>query len=45
MTADSERRVKLAMYLTGGFMLAEVVGGLVAGSLALLADGGHVGWM
>ena len=42
MTADSERRVKLAMYLTGGFMLAEVAGGLVAGSLALLADAGHM---
>ncbi|AZV32645.1 cation transporter [Cobetia sp. ICG0124] len=42
VTADSERRVMLAMWLTGGFMLAEVVGGLVAGSLALLADAGHM---
>ncbi|WP_088743760.1 cation diffusion facilitator family transporter [Cobetia sp. QF-1] len=42
VTADSEKRVKFAMYLTGGFMLAEVVGGLVAGSLALLADAGHM---
>ncbi|WP_233266463.1 cation diffusion facilitator family transporter [Cobetia sp. L2A1] len=42
MTADSEKRVKFAMYLTGGFMLAEVVGGLIAGSLALLADAGHM---
>lgn len=42
MTADSERRVLWAMLLTGGFMLAEVVGGIVSGSLALLADAGHM---
>ena len=40
--AGNERRVFLAMLLTGGFMLAEVAGGLVAGSLALLADAGHM---
>jgi len=28
--------------LTGGFMVAEVLGGLMAGSLALLADAGHM---
>ena len=39
--AGNERRVFLAMLLTGGFMLAEVAGGVVAGSLALLADAGH----
>ena len=38
----NERRVFWAMLLTGGFMLAEVVGGLVSGSLALLADAGHM---
>ena len=32
----------LAALLTGGFMVAEVVGGIVAGSLALLADAGHM---
>ncbi|MBZ9558326.1 MULTISPECIES: cation diffusion facilitator family transporter [unclassified Modicisalibacter] len=42
VTADSERRVMLAMLLTGGFMLAEVIGGWMAGSLALLADAGHM---
>jgi cobalt-zinc-cadmium efflux system protein len=31
-----------AAWLTGGFMLAEVAGGVVAGSLALLADAGHM---
>lgn len=39
---ESERRLLLAMWLTGGFMLVEVVGGLYAGSLALLADAGHM---
>lgn len=32
----------LAALLTGGFMLAEIAGGIVAGSLALLADAGHM---
>jgi cobalt-zinc-cadmium efflux system protein len=40
--ADNQRRVFIAMLLTGGFMVAEVVGGVVAGSLALLADAGHM---
>lgn len=35
-------RVGLAALLTGAFMLAEVAGGLVSGSLALLADAGHM---
>lgn len=42
VTADSERRVRWAMLLTGVFMLAEVVGGWLSGSLALLADAGHM---
>ncbi|WP_110601230.1 cation diffusion facilitator family transporter [Salinicola lusitanus] len=42
VTADSVRRVRLAMILTAGFMLAEVVGGWISGSLALLADAGHM---
>lgn len=41
-TAHNQRNVFWAMVLTGGFMLAEVVGGVVAGSLALLADAGHM---
>jgi cobalt-zinc-cadmium efflux system protein len=40
--ADNERRVLLTLLLTGGFMVAEVIGGLMAGSLALLADAGHM---
>ncbi|XDA97145.1 cation diffusion facilitator family transporter [Sulfitobacter sp. LCG007] len=38
----SERTIGLAALLTGGFMLVELVGGLVSGSLALLADAGHM---
>ena len=30
------------LVLTAGFMVAEVVGGIAAGSLALLADAGHM---
>ncbi|RKF13851.1 cation diffusion facilitator family transporter [Roseovarius spongiae] len=37
-----ERRIGIAAALTGAFMLAEVTGGLVAGSLALMADAGHM---
>ena len=36
------RRVMLALYLTSAFMLVEVAGGILAGSLALLADAGHM---
>ncbi len=42
MTEGSERKVFLVMLLTGGFMLVEVIGGIVSGSLALLADAGHM---
>lgn len=37
-----ERRLAIAAGLTGAFMLAEVAGGLISGSLALLADAGHM---
>ena len=39
---DSERRVRWALLLTAGFMAVEVVGGIVSGSLALIADAGHM---
>lgn len=35
-------RLGLAAILTGLFMIAEVIGGLISGSLALLADAGHM---
>jgi cobalt-zinc-cadmium efflux system protein len=36
------RRVMVALVLTGAFMLVEVAGGIISGSLALLADAGHM---
>lgn len=40
--ATDKRRVLIAACLTGGFMVAEALGGLFTGSLALLADAGHM---
>jgi cobalt-zinc-cadmium efflux system protein len=39
---DNARRLLLAFCVTAGFMVVEVIGGLVSGSLALLADAGHM---
>ncbi len=41
-TADSRRRVAIAGVLTAVFMVAEITGGLISGSLALLADAAHM---
>jgi cobalt-zinc-cadmium efflux system protein len=38
----NERSVGLAALLTGTFMIVEIVGGALTGSLALLADAGHM---
>lgn len=38
----NERRMFFAAILTGLFMVAEVAGGIYSGSLALLADAGHM---
>ena len=35
-------RVMIALVLTATFMLVEIVGGIISGSLALLADAGHM---
>ena len=40
--STNRRAIGLAAALTGVFMLVEVVGGLVSGSLALIADAGHM---
>lgn len=42
VTPENERRVLLAFLITFSFMLVEVVGGYLSGSLALLADAGHM---
>ncbi len=39
---DNEKRLFRAMLLVGGFMVVEVIGGLLSNSLALLADAGHM---
>lgn len=39
---DNKKRVLIAMVLTFGFMFAEIVGGVISGSLALIADAGHM---
>jgi len=36
------RRLRIALVLTGVFLVAEVVGGVLSNSLALLADAGHM---
>ncbi len=41
-SADSRRRVALAAGLTATFMVVEVIGGILSGSLALLADAAHM---
>lgn len=42
VSAGNERVVLVGFLLTAGFMLAEVVAGLLSGSLALIADAGHM---
>ena len=40
--AGNRRRLAFALVLTATYMVAEIVGGLAANSLALLADAGHM---
>ena len=40
--ADNRRRMQIALAINAAMLAAAVVGGLVTGSLALLADAGHV---
>jgi cobalt-zinc-cadmium efflux system protein len=40
--ADSARRMAIALGINVALLVAEAVGGLITGSLALLADAGHV---
>jgi cobalt-zinc-cadmium efflux system protein len=41
-TDGNIKRVQVALVLTGAFMIVEVIGGILSGSLALLADAGHM---
>ncbi|MCA9727246.1 MAG: cation diffusion facilitator family transporter [Candidatus Eisenbacteria bacterium] len=40
--ASSRRRLAWAFGITAAFLIAEVIGGIISGSLALLADAGHM---
>ncbi|GAB5470069.1 MAG: cation diffusion facilitator family transporter [Rhodospirillales bacterium] len=40
--ADAEKRILLVLAITFTFMLLEAVGGFISGSLALIADAGHM---
>ena len=40
--ADSRRRMWIALGINGSLLVAEAIGGILTGSLALLADAGHV---
>jgi cobalt-zinc-cadmium efflux system protein len=39
---ESKRRLGIALALAAAYMLAEIIGGLLTNSLALLADAGHM---
>jgi cobalt-zinc-cadmium efflux system protein len=41
-TGQHRRRLIVVLVITSAVLIAEVIGGLIAGSLALLADAGHV---
>lgn len=38
----NEKRLKIALGLTAGYLLVEVIGGLMTNSLSLLSDAGHM---
>jgi len=40
--ADGERRLFWVLVLTAGFMVVQAIGGWLSGSLALIADAGHM---
>ncbi len=39
---SNSKRLTIALFLTGGFLIAEVIGGILTGSLALLSDAAHM---
>lgn len=39
---DRIRKLKIVLFLTSGYLAAEVIGGVLTNSLALLADAGHM---
>lgn len=41
-SGENRRRLTIALAITATFMVIEIAGGLISGSLALLADAGHM---
>lgn len=44
-TEASRRNLAIALGLTAGYMVVELVGGIMSNSLSLLADAGPSGWL
>ncbi|MBU8542032.1 cation diffusion facilitator family transporter, partial [Falsiroseomonas tokyonensis] len=42
VTEGSERRIRTVLIMTAGYAAAQAVGGWLSGSLALIADSGHM---
>jgi len=42
VTGENERKILVSLILISCFMVVETVGGIISGSLALLADAGHM---
>lgn len=42
VTVGNERKVLVAFFITCAFMIVEAIGGVLSGSLALIADAGHM---
>lgn len=42
MSGQNKDKLKIVLWLTGSYLIVEVVGGIWTGSLALLADAGHM---
>ena len=42
ITNDNQRKVLIAFVITFSYMIIEVIGGVMSGSLALIADAGHM---
>lgn len=42
ITAGNERRIRFVFFFTAGYALIQAIGGWLSGSLALIADSGHM---
>ena len=42
VTSANEKKILISFFIIFGFMLVEAAGGIISGSLALLADAGHM---